>query len=169
MFVSVSEIRTYLNLIDDTSVSNLTLELYRNNAIKKIESKINRKLQSATYTEKVRGGVINLKAYPITGITSVSPTTTDYEFVSETGQIIFENCDEYEIVYVGGYSDETIPADIKLAILEITALTYFNDPKVQARLGVSSTTVNNQGSAMTTSYKDFDYKNLIEHYRNWNL
>jgi hypothetical protein len=106
------------------------------------EAIITRKIESDTYTWYLDGNgsdTINLPVWPITSMTSVSYDwtraftetleTTDYEIDENTGILTFLTCEPtgrrtIKIVAVAGWTSTTVPADIKMAMLEAISWNY---------------------------------------------
>ena len=84
---------------------------------------------SATFTHN-HSGVLQVMRYPIERVSSVSrdagaSNITDYHFVADTGQIVFDHYHrqhEITVAYVGGY--KVLPADLLLALWGIFGNVY---------------------------------------------
>ena len=84
---------------------------------------------SATFTHD-HSGVLQVMRYPIERVSSVSrdagaSNITDYHFVADTGQIVFDHYHhqhEMTVAYVGGY--KVLPADLLLALWGIFGNVY---------------------------------------------
>lgn len=163
--IPVAEIREYLGLTNDATVTDATLELLRDASLNEIEAKLSRRLTSQEYTKSFTGCELLLN-YPVTAF-AISPEV-EYTLDEATG-ILKVPYGEYEITYTAGYTNATLPSDLRLAINEVSYSKWTNLPTKQSRLGVSSKTVNSQGVATTVNYKEYDYSKLIANYKNWKI
>jgi len=191
--ITLTTLKQYLN-ITDNSKDDL-LQSCINASVAEIEDYCHRKLSSASYTDYINGNdksEIYLRNYPITAVTSVSYfdgyDTYDNLFIgSDTpansiiiiaqtnslklikGYYFYNGCKNFKIIYTAGYTTETAPEDLKSVLLELASLKYFNSPlSGQARLGKSSDNVNS-ATGESTSFKDPDWKKVLDKYRLQNI
>ena len=114
------------------------IDLLIDSSVSRAENFIGRKLESALRTQYLAGTgghKIILPIYPVTTITSISVdserlyatllTTSEYYLDSETGIITLfnkttpEDVATIKIVYTAGWTEATLPADLKMAFVEL--------------------------------------------------
>jgi len=175
MFVTLAEIRAFLNIKSDDTTLDTILTILEGAATEAIKGYCRRDLVSATYEElfDLKSYRLFLRELPVTSITTVKYYDTDNTLVSLTaadyllhignGQVIITEplANQYLVTYVAGYS--TIPSDIKLAVLELVAYNYNNTKHGDSRLGVTSKSRGAGGVSGQDSFQvDFVDKTLAK-------
>lgn len=189
--ITLTELKTYLKITDTSK--DAFLQSCIDSSVKEIEDYCNRKLTSGTYTEYLDGNSkseMYLRNTPINSVTSISyfdgyDTYDDIFTVGDTtsnsiliiqqsnlikllkGYFFYAGCKNIKIVYTAGYT--TTPDDIKSVLLELASVKFYNSPlSGHARLGKASDNVNS-ATGESTSYKDPDWKTVLNKYRLQNI
>ena len=189
--ITLTELKTYLNITDNSK--DTFLQSCIDSSVNEIEDYLNRKLSPDTYVEYLDGNnksMIYLRNKPINSITSIEcfdeyDTYEDLFTGSDTasnsvqiitddnlikllkGYFFYNGCKNFKITYTAGYS--TTPDDIKSVLLELASLKYYNSPlSGHARLGKASDNINS-ATGESTTYKDPNWKTVLNKYRLQNV
>lgn len=139
----------------------------------------------ASQTEYFDGGRydLHLKYYPISTITSVyddpDRTYTDTgDVVNSTDYVIYENegrlnfdsklsdgTHSVRVIYTGGYTTTTLPAEIEQACIEITGILY----KQTDNLGISGKSFSDGSVSYYQDRISWIARDALGAYRNWNV
>ena len=140
MIVTVETLKSILGI--EWSSEDTLLQTILTNAQWLAEVTIGRPIEQATYSgiEMDWHGerIFFLKHYPIITFTSIeyrdwvtwSAVTDEYSVKKETGQVRFpysivpRGFDNVRVSYVAGWTSETVPADLKQAIIDIASTVY---------------------------------------------
>lgn len=176
--------KIYLKIASDNTDLDVELQLLADEVDETIKTFLRRDLEEATYTEYHDGNgksEIVTRQFPITAVTSISVwnteteeydalvENTDYEriIIRPGGFSIFidsytflEGIKNYEIVYVAGYSDTTMPKDIKLAAKKLMKIDYDESPLKDNYLG-SGTHTSSGGGITNTKAIDLQAEEKI--------
>ena len=183
--LTIADIKEELGISDTDSDTLLTSLL--NAVVALFEKKIDRTLESATYTEyhssKANQNKVFLKNYPVTSITSIHDDpdwdygsgdlldSDDYNYDDDSGIVyydgyFYEGFNNIKVVYEAGYTSATIPKDIKQCLIRQMA-HWFKDAK-GAEWAKSSVSQPGGGTIAKKELKDNllpDFVVLAEQYR----
>lgn len=191
--ITLQEIKTYLNITDNTK--DAFLQTCITASVNELEDYCKRKLTSDTYTEYLDGNdrtEIYLRNTPLQSITSISVYNNydSYDDIFTTGDTasnstviladtnsiklikgyyFFKGCKNIKVVYLSGYDTDTAPEDIKSVLKELTTVKFYNSPlSGHARLGKASDNINS-ATGESTTYKDPNWKTVLNKYRLTNI
>jgi len=191
--ITLQELKTYLNITDDTK--DVFLQACIDASVREIEDYCKRKLTSGTYTEYIDGKdktEIYLRNSPLHSVTSISVYNyyDSYDSIFTSGDTasnstiiltatnsikllkgyyFFKGCKNIKVVYVSGYDTDTAPQDLKSVLKELASLKFYNSPlSGHARLGKASDNVNS-ATGESTSFQTPDWKTVLNTYRLQNI
>jgi hypothetical protein len=179
MIVNLSELKTYLGIESVAEQEVLKQCLRYGEAF--VSGYIGKALEEATFTEYFDGGnpSVLLKNTPISSITSVQEnagtqenpdweTVDGDEYFSDltAGVIRHETAftkgiGNVKVVYVGGYTQSTLPSDLGMVIVEIASMIY----KRRRSQGIKSESISGGGSIDWAENLLTYQKNILSRYR----
>lgn len=191
MLISVADFKKYAKITSSAIDAELTAIL--NAAIKSAEGYCNWTFETATHTEYLRdinGNTFYVKNLFVTAVTSIEERDGDNVLTS-----IFNDTDtfdnsglinnpaismfkgyqlyglsDYKIVYVGGYTDTNIPADLKHSLM-LLALHKFNETNLEGsdQMFLKSSKSESGAVNSTISYREFDFDKYFGTYKIYSL
>lgn len=181
-WTTLAKVKEYLQITDTASDTLLTDLLARLQAW--AESYLDRKIESAAYTEQQDGdgtSLLTLKQYPVTAVTSIHDDTlrvfgadrliaaADYVTYGDRGQVKLDGLvftiglQNVKAIYTAGYA--TVPPELVQALCELVADRFRN----KENQGVKSLTIGAYSVAYTDEEIPTEIKAVLDVYRRTRL
>lgn len=186
MLITINDFKTYNQITDSTNDTLISMVISA--SWNYCEGYCNRKFESQTHTYYMKADTyedcVFLDNTPITSLTAIEEFNGAQYIPFVTGSvspqinkqmiILYDNYLmkglEYKITYVGGYTAQTFPIDLKVVMLEIATMMYNQSaPAGIARLGINNISIGSGASEgqSFTSFADMNlsWKFILDNYR----